>query len=92
MVSKFKVGVTQEGLELLEYPFVTMKTFPAGYIQRLGGLVSCRSVKLLEGEMENKAMRDLWWQEIRREIRAHALCLGCNIVIGYTEDTAIWYI
>ncbi len=92
MAPKFvnRIGVTQEGLDLLEYPFLTMKTFPPGYIQRLGGLVSCRSVKLLEGETEaSKALRDSWWQEIRREIRAHAACLGCNVVVGYSEDTSI---
>ena len=39
----------RDGLELLEYPFLTLQTFPDGFIQRIGGLVSCRSVKLLEG-------------------------------------------
>ncbi len=26
----------------------------------------------------------------RQEIRSHARCLGCNVVVGYTEDTVIW--
>ena len=35
-----------------------------------GGLVCCRSVKLLEGELEdNRTQRENWWQEIRQEIR-----------------------
>ena len=56
-----------------------------------GGLVCCRSVKLLEGELEdNRTQRENWWQEIRQEIRSHARCLGCNIVVGYTEETSIW--
>lgn len=62
-----------------------------GFVQRLGGLVCCRSVKLLDGELEeNRTQRENWWQEIRQEIRSHARCLGCNLVVGYTEETSIW--
>ena len=53
----------------------------------------CRSVKLLDGEAEDnkhKAIRESWWQEIRHEIRTHAMSLGCNLVVGYTEDTSIF--
>lgn len=52
--------------------------------------MSCRSVKLLEGLEDDSETRDGWWQEIRQEIRSHARCLGCNVVVGYTEDTVIW--
>ena len=97
--------------ELLEYPFLTLTSFPDGFIQRLGGLVCCRSVKvpmqnilndllmtfcifflkLLDGEVEDSRMiRENWWQEIRQEIRSHARCLGCNLVVGYSEETSIW--
>lgn len=31
-----------------EYPFFTMKSFPPGFIVHLGGVVSARSVKLLD--------------------------------------------
>ncbi len=52
--------------------------------------MSCRSVKLLDGLEENdRETRDIWWTEIRQEIRAHARCLGCNVVVGYSEDTVI---
>jgi hypothetical protein len=53
--------------------------------------VSCRSVKLLDEceEDDSGVTRDKWWQEIRQELRGHARCLGCNVVVGYTEDTVI---
>jgi hypothetical protein len=95
-ISSLKMASKQapkDGLEILEYPFLTLHSFPEGFIQRLGGLVCCRSVKLLDGELEeNRMQRENWWQEIRQEIRSHARCLGCNLVIGYTEDTSIWYV
>ena len=57
-----------------------------------GGLVSCRSVKLLEEGLEEDDIRDNWWTEIRREVRSHARALGCNLIVGYTEDTVIWWV
>ena len=80
-------------LEILEHPFLTLRVFPEGFVQRIGGLVCCRSVKLLDGEMEDtkhKALREAWWQEIRHEIRTHAMTLGCNLVVGYSEETSIF--
>ncbi len=34
--------------------------------------MSCRSVKLLDGLQEDDDTRDIWWQDIRREVRSHA--------------------
>ncbi|XP_046438601.1 C2 domain-containing protein 5-like isoform X4 [Daphnia pulex] len=79
-------------LEVLEYPFLTMKTYPPGFIVHIGGTVSARSVKLLdrinnsEGEPET---RDNWWTEIRMEVRSHARALGCSVILGYEEHTSI---
>ncbi|RKP23918.1 hypothetical protein SYNPS1DRAFT_23997, partial [Syncephalis pseudoplumigaleata] len=62
-------------------------TFPPGAIVRLGGLVTARSVKLIDSG--NLTIRETWWSELREEIREHARALGCSSVIGYTETTAI---
>ena len=35
--------------------------------------------------------RDAWWKEVRQEIKSHSHSMCCNAVIGYTEDTSIWY-
>ena len=39
--SKFtlKPGMLREGLEVLEYPFLTLHTFPEGFIQRIGNYI-----------------------------------------------------
>ena len=67
------------------------KLLPSNFSFLLGGLVSCRSVKLLEGQgnEEDDDLRDSWWTEIRREVRSHARALSCNLIVGYTEDTVI---
>lgn len=36
--------------------------------------------------------RDAWWEEIRQEIKSHAKALGCHAVVGYSENTSIWYV
>ncbi|KAI0209355.1 hypothetical protein LSAT2_005961 [Lamellibrachia satsuma] len=38
----------QQSIEMLEYPFFTFDLFPPGFIVHLGGIVSARSVKLLD--------------------------------------------
>ncbi|XP_071520258.1 C2 domain-containing protein 5 isoform X3 [Panulirus ornatus] len=83
--------MTQESFDLLEYPFLTMKTFPPGFILNLGGTVSARSVKLLDRPHtpEEVETRDNWWTQLRMEIRSHARALACNVVLGYEEFTTI---
>ncbi|RUS91136.1 hypothetical protein EGW08_001049 [Elysia chlorotica] len=74
-----------------EYPFFTMRSFPPGFIINLGGVVSARSVKLLDKihNPEEPQTRDAWWSELRVEIKAHATKLGCHAVLGYSENTTI---
>ncbi|KAG7189108.1 hypothetical protein KM043_008683 [Ampulex compressa] len=81
----------QDPLEMLEYPFITVQQYPPGFITHIGGLVSSRSVKLLEriSNLEEPEGRDSWWTEIRMEVRSHARALACNVVIGYKEETSI---
>ncbi|XP_043670718.1 C2 domain-containing protein 5 isoform X1 [Vespula pensylvanica] len=83
--------MNQDALEMLEYPFITMQQYPPGFVVHIGGLVSSRSVKLLEriSNLEEPEGRDAWWTEIRMEVRSHARALACNVVIGYKEETSI---
>jgi uncharacterized protein YbjQ (UPF0145 family) len=83
--------MNQESLDMMEYPFLTMSKYPPGFILHLGGTVSSRSVKLLERitNLEEPETRDAWWTEIRMEVRSHARALGCNVVLGYSENTSI---
>ncbi|XP_066247482.1 C2 domain-containing protein 5 [Euwallacea similis] len=83
--------MNQEHFDMLEYPFLTMTKFPPRFITQIGGSVSARSVKLLERilNVDEPESRDIWWSEIRMEIRSHARSLNCNAVLGYTELTSI---
>lgn len=83
--------MNQDAFDMLEYPFITMQQYPPGFILHIGGLVSSRSVKLLEriSNLEEPESRDSWWKEVRMEVRSHARALACNVVIGYREETSI---
>ncbi|XP_041651270.1 C2 domain-containing protein 5 isoform X2 [Cheilinus undulatus] len=82
---------TQTALEQREYPFFTLTSFPPGFLVHVGGVVSARSVKLLDRihNPDEPETRDAWWEEIRQEIKSHAKALGCHAVIGYSESTSI---
>ncbi|XP_060734773.1 C2 domain-containing protein 5 isoform X5 [Tachysurus vachellii] len=82
---------TQSALEQREFPFFTLTSFPAGFLLHVGGVVSARSVKLLDRihNPDEPETRDAWWEEIRQEIKSHAKALGCHAVVGYSESTSI---
>eukprot|EP01117_Protostelium_nocturnum_P002984 TRINITY_DN13914_c0_g1_i1.p1 TRINITY_DN13914_c0_g1~~TRINITY_DN13914_c0_g1_i1.p1 ORF type:complete len:944 (-),score=372.42 TRINITY_DN13914_c0_g1_i1:155-2986(-) len=68
----------------------TLNGFEMKQIERIGGMVIARSVKLLRDSKSSnskiaKKIRNEWWQELREEIRAHAKFFGCDSVIGYYE-------
>lgn len=37
----------------------------------------------------NQASYVLWWRELRSEVLRHMKCIGCNAVMGYTEDLCL---
>lgn len=82
---------TQSALEQREFPFLTLTAFPPGLLVHVGGVVSARSVKLLDRihNPDEPETRDAWWAEIRQEIKSHAKALGCHAVVGYSESTSI---
>ncbi|XP_031420634.1 C2 domain-containing protein 5 isoform X3 [Clupea harengus] len=82
---------TQTALEQREFPFFTLSSFPPGFLSHVGGVVSARSVKLLDRihNPDEPETRDAWWEELRQEIKSHAKALGCHAVVGYSESTSI---
>ncbi|KAK5639386.1 hypothetical protein RI129_011878 [Pyrocoelia pectoralis] len=84
-------NIPQNNFEMLEYPFMTIYKFPPGFVVYLGGVVSARSVKLLERitNLEEPESRDTWWTELRMEIRSHMRSLHCNAVLAYSETSSI---
>ncbi|KAJ3075681.1 hypothetical protein HDU98_007238 [Podochytrium sp. JEL0797] len=71
-----------------QYP-VTLHTFPPGAIQGLGGLVCATSVKIMDNASDNEETREVWWDELRAEIKSHARSLKCALVVGYTEQMTV---
>jgi len=59
---KMRVHVTSGSLAwwLQEYPFFTVKSVPSGFVVHLGGVVSARSVKLLD-KIHNPGIVFLLW-------------------------------
>ncbi|TTN17663.1 C2 domain-containing protein 5 [Bagarius yarrelli] len=84
---------TQSALEQREFPFFTLTSFPPGFLLHVGGVVSARSVKLLDRihNPDEPETRDAWWEEIRQEIKSHAKALGCHAVVGsrFIQDGAL---
>ncbi|KAJ2026402.1 hypothetical protein GGI06_000179 [Coemansia sp. S85] len=66
---------------------LTFKSFPPGVVHRLGGLVSATSVKLIENDQSRT--REMWFDDLRAEIKHHALAIGCSYIVGYTEQVTI---
>jgi hypothetical protein len=74
-----------------EYPFFTLASLPSGVLGHIGGLVTARSVKLLDkiNNPDDPETRDAWWREIRVEMKAHLKAMGCSVIMGYCENTSI---
>ena len=66
---------------------LTLTSFPASAILATGGFVSAASVKIIENT--DKETRALWWMELREELKTHAKSLGCNSLVGYSEQLSI---
>jgi uncharacterized protein YbjQ (UPF0145 family) len=67
--------------------FLTMIRFPKDTIIGTGGLICATSIKVLDND--DRDVRELWWTEVRDEIKSHARTVNCSYVIGYTEQTSI---
>jgi hypothetical protein len=74
-----------------EYPFYTLSVLPEGVLAHIGGLVTARSVKLLDkiNNPDDPETRDAWWREVRDEMKTHLRVLGCSAIVGYSEYTSI---
>eukprot|EP00761_Pharyngomonas_kirbyi_P012348 gb/GECH01012375.1/.p1 GENE.gb/GECH01012375.1/~~gb/GECH01012375.1/.p1 ORF type:complete len:1018 (+),score=197.21 gb/GECH01012375.1/:1-3054(+) len=76
---------------LTEITLCTIKAFPSHAINRLGCVVTARSVKMV-GDARRDSLtnqRDQWWNELRDEVRSHARALRCSHVIAYQETMEV---
>jgi len=67
---------------------LTLDSFQSKVLVHIGGVVAVKSVKILK-KSNTQETRDIYWTEIRNEIKSHAKSLGCNYIIGYVESTTI---
>ncbi|TPP64179.1 C2 domain-containing protein 5 [Fasciola gigantica] len=78
-------------LELGEFPFLTISQTPPGLIHHFGSIAAAKSVKLMDKNTPaGIQFRDAWWLELRTEVTQHMFSVGCNAVIGYREECAIY--
>jgi hypothetical protein len=54
---------------------------------QFGASVSARSVKLINN---SSSERDVWWEELRKEIEKNAQSVGCSLIIGYRETIEVF--
>lgn len=71
----------------VEQQILTLDNFPRRAILGIGGFVSAASVKIIDND--DKDVREMWWNELRDELKAHSRALGCHFVIGYSEHVTI---
>ncbi|CAL8080395.1 unnamed protein product [Calicophoron daubneyi] len=84
-------GKVHKPLELGEFPFLTISQLPAGMIRNFASVVAAQSVKLMDKNTPaDIQFRDAWWLELRTEVMHHMSSVGCNAVIGYHEECAIY--
>lgn len=71
---------------------LTVTDVPSGVLYHVGGLVSAKSVKLvskLKSKLSISQERDVWWSELREEVKYNARALHCNAIIAY-EEVAVY--
>ncbi|KNC77253.1 hypothetical protein SARC_10285, partial [Sphaeroforma arctica JP610] len=78
-------------VQLQDVILLTLISLPSAVNIRMGGVVSARSVKLLDTikQRDGSETRDSWWMEVREEIKSHATSMGCNVVLAYREVSSI---
>ncbi|CAH8839206.1 unnamed protein product [Trichobilharzia szidati] len=80
-----------QNLELGEFPFLTISQPLPGMVLHFGSVVASKSVRLLDkNSPAGIQFRDAWWLELRTEIVTHMRTIGCDAVLAYREECAIY--
>ncbi|CAI4225623.1 unnamed protein product [Auanema sp. JU1783] len=78
-------------LEKILFPIYTISSLPFLSQEGIGGLVATKAIHLLDDDDEDpESVRKSWWCEMRSELNQQALSLGCNAVVGYTEQLQVF--
>ena len=82
-----RAKVQTASYKYIDQQLLTLERFPPGLITSIGGIVSARSVKLLDSV--DNSLKDSWWAELRDEIKSHARLLQAPHVVGYSEEFTV---
>lgn len=77
------------GVAAADVQLFTLTQLPPDVAYSIGGVVLARAVKIMKNTHRRKN-RDKWWSALRQEVKCHALALGCEFVMGYTETATIY--
>ncbi|RCN42882.1 C2 domain protein, partial [Ancylostoma caninum] len=74
----------------VSFPLMSLSEIPGNRQCGIGAIVAVRAVHILEDDDEEpEATRKSWWNELRSELHQQAVAVGCNMVIGYSEQFAV---
>ncbi|EYC18309.1 hypothetical protein Y032_0028g1791 [Ancylostoma ceylanicum] len=74
----------------VSFPIMSLSEIPGNRQCGIGAIVAVRAVHILEDDDEEpEATRKSWWNELRSELHQQAVAVGCNVVIGYSEQFAV---
>eukprot|EP00820_Chromera_velia_P026128 Cvel_10164.t1-p1 / transcript=Cvel_10164.t1 / gene=Cvel_10164 / organism=Chromera_velia_CCMP2878 / gene_product=C2 domain-containing protein 5, putative / transcript_product=C2 domain-containing protein 5, putative / location=Cvel_scaffold606:57735-77706(+) / protein_length=1913 / sequence_SO=supercontig / SO=protein_coding / is_pseudo=false len=77
----------RQAVSMRNIDILTLDRLPLDFTWQLGGVIVARSVKVLSPRLSQDT-RSSWWQELRDELRAHAVALRCDAIIGYSENAS----
>ncbi|KAJ1368190.1 hypothetical protein KIN20_029270 [Parelaphostrongylus tenuis] len=76
--------------ERVSFPILTINEVPQNRQCGTGTVVAVRAVHVLEGDDDDRELtRKNWWNELRAECHQQAVAVGCNLVIGYSEQFTV---
>ncbi|VDP58873.1 unnamed protein product [Heligmosomoides polygyrus] len=72
------------------FPLLSLSEIPGNRQCGTGAIVAVRAVHVLEDDDEDPEFtRKSWWNELRAECHQQAIAVGCNLVLGYSEQFTV---
>ncbi|KAK6756262.1 hypothetical protein RB195_014579 [Necator americanus] len=85
-----KVKYAEPCSDRIPFSILTLNEIPGNRQCGIGAIVATRAVHVLEDNDEDpEDTRKSWWNELRSELHQQAVSIGCNVVIGYSEQFTV---
>ncbi|VDM54798.1 unnamed protein product [Angiostrongylus costaricensis] len=76
--------------ERVDFPILTISEVPQNRQCGTGAIVAVRAVHILEDDDDDPELtRKSWWNDLRAECHQQAVAVGCNLIIGYSEQFTV---